>query len=66
MTPELCMQWKKKKFAEREACFAELTERASNDRLRFSSLVSLSFLFELLATLDSGYLICNCVNFDIQ
>ncbi|KAG6603700.1 Zinc finger CCCH domain-containing protein 21, partial [Cucurbita argyrosperma subsp. sororia] len=33
MTPELYMQWKKKKFAEREACFAALAERASNDRL---------------------------------
>lgn len=35
MTPELFMQWKKKKIAERDAGLAsQMAERAKNDRMR--------------------------------
>lgn len=35
MTPELFMQWKKKKMAERDAGLAaQMAERAKNDRMR--------------------------------
>lgn len=39
MTPELFMQWKKKKIEERDANLAEQqAERAKNDRMRYISL----------------------------
>lgn len=42
MTPELFMQWKKKKIEERDAGLAaQMAERAKNDRMRYLSLFSL-------------------------
>lgn len=39
MTPELFMDWKKKKTEEREAGFAaQRAERAKNDRMRYGSV----------------------------
>lgn len=44
MTPELFMQWKKKKIEEREVGLAAMrAERAKNDRMRCSSPLSRSF-----------------------
>ena len=43
MTPELFMQWKKKKIAERDAGLAsQQAERAKNDRMRYTLSLSLS------------------------
>ena len=37
MTPELFMEWKKKKIAERdESLAAQKAERAKNDRMRYA------------------------------
>ena len=45
MTPELFMQWKKKKIAERDAGLAaQQAERAKNDCMRYT--LSLSLLFK--------------------
>lgn len=44
MTPELFMQWKKKKIEERDAGLAaERADRAKNDRMRFHHFLSSLF-----------------------
>lgn len=58
MTPELFMQWKKKKIAERDAGLAsQMAERAKNDRMRcFPSLSQIPlFPFKKKKLDENGY-----------
>ena len=58
MTPELFMQWKKKKIAERDAGLAsQQAERAKNDRMRYTLSLSLSYLKGMSYHLEKSHVI---------
>lgn len=62
MTPELFMQWKKKKIAERDAGLAsQMAERAKNDRMRcFPSLYQIPLFTLKKKKLDKNENEYNC------
>lgn len=59
MTPELFMEWKKKKLAERDAGLAaQEAERAKNDRMRY--ILSLSHVPPLFRRIATAWKKCRC------